>query len=96
MQEEIPEPLVLEEQGERIHDLNHRLEAQGISLEQFLGVTGRDEPAEFLDELRAGAVQSVKVDLALRTLADEEGIEISDEELDEELATMADTARNGR
>ncbi len=88
VQEEIPEPLVLEEQGERIHDLNHRLEAQNISLEQFLGVTGR-QPAEFLDELRAGAVQSVKVDLALRTLADEEGIEVSDEELDEELATMA-------
>ena len=86
--EEIPEPLVLEEQGERIHDLNHRLEAQNISLEQFLGVTGRP-PAEFLDELRAGAIQTVKVDLALRTLADEEGIEVSDEELDEELATMA-------
>ena len=85
---EIPEPLVLEEQGERIHDLNHRLEAQNISLEQFLGVTGR-EPVEFLDELRAGAIQSVKVDLALRTLADEEGIEVSDQELDEELATMA-------
>jgi trigger factor len=85
---EIPEPLVLEEQGERIHDLNHRLEAQNISLEQFLGVTGR-QPTEFLDELRAGAVQSVKVDLALRTLADEEAIEVSDEELDEELAAMA-------
>ncbi len=85
---EIPEPLVLEEQGERIHDLNHRLEGQNISLEQFLGVTGR-QPAEFLDELRSGAIQSVKVDLALRTLADEEGIEVSDEELDEELAAMA-------
>jgi trigger factor len=86
--EEIPEPLILEEQGERIHDLNHRLEAQNISLEQFLGVTGQ-APDAFLDDLRAGAVQSVKVDLALRTLADEESIEISDEELDEELAAMA-------
>jgi trigger factor len=87
--EDIPEQLVLEELRERIHDLNHRLESQGMSLGQFLGATGRDEQ-EFLDELRAGALQSVKVDLALRSLVEEESIEISDEELDEELAAMGE------
>jgi trigger factor len=87
--EEIPDQLVAEELRERIHDLNHRLDSQGMSLGQFLGATGRDEQ-EFLDELRAGALHSVKVDLALRTLVDEEGIELSDEELDEELATMGE------
>jgi len=85
--EEIPEQLVLEELRERIHDLNHRLEGQGMSLEQFLGVTGRGE-VEFLDELRAGALQSVKADLALRALVEAESVEVSDEELDEELTTM--------
>ena len=85
--EEIPEQLVLEELRERIHDLNHRLEGQGMSLGQFLGVTGRTEE-EFLEELRAGALQSVKADLALRALVEAEAIEISDEELDEELAAM--------
>ena len=87
--EEIPDQLVAEELRERIHDLNHRLDSQGMSLGQFLGATGRDEQ-EFLDELRAGALHSVKVDLALRTLVDEEGIEVSDEELDEELAAMGE------
>ena len=67
--EEIPEQLVVEELRERIHDLNHRLESQGMTLGQFLGATGRDEQ-EFLDELRAGALQSVKVDLALRALVE--------------------------
>ena len=85
--EEIPEQLVLEELRERIHDLNHRLEGQGMSLGQFLGVTGRSEE-EFLAELRAGALQSVKADLALRALVEAEAIEISDEELDEELTAM--------
>ena len=85
--EEIPEQLVLEELRERIHDLNHRLEGQGMSLGQFLGVTGRSED-EFLEELRAGALQSVKADLALRALVEAEEIEITDEELDEELAAM--------
>jgi trigger factor len=60
-----------------------------MSLGQFLGATGRSEQ-EFLDELRAGALHSVKVDLALRSLVEEEGIEITDEELDEELATMGE------
>jgi len=85
--EEIPEQLVLAELRERIHDLNHRLEGQGMSLAQFLGVTGRGEE-EFLEELRAGALQSVKADLALRALVEAEAIEITDEELDEELAAM--------
>jgi trigger factor len=87
--EEIPEQLVLEELRERIHDLNHRLEGQGMSLGQFLGATGRGEE-EFLEELRAGALQSVKADLALRALVEEESIELTDEELDEELAAMGE------
>ncbi len=85
--EEIPEQLVNEELRERIHDLTHRLEGQGMSLGQFLGATGRDEDA-FVADLRAAALQSVKADLALRALADEEAIEVTDEELEEELAAM--------
>jgi len=85
--EEVPEQLVLAELRERIHDLNHRLEGQGMSLGQFLGVTGRSEE-EFLDELRAQALQSVKADLALRALVEAEDIQVTEEELDEELAAM--------
>ena len=87
--EDIPEQLVVEELRERIHDLNHRLDAQGMNLGQFLAATGRDEQ-EFLDELRVGALQSVKVDLALRALVEAEAIEVTDEELDEELSAMGE------
>jgi trigger factor len=85
--EEIPEQLVIQELRERIHDLNHRLEGQGMSLGQFLGVTGRSE-LEFMEGLRNDSLQSVKADLALRALVEAEAIEITDEELDEELAAM--------
>lgn len=85
--EEIPEQMVLAELRERIHDLNHRLEGQGMNLGQFLGITGRSEE-EFLGELRDGALQSVKADLALRALVEAEAIEVTEEELDEELAAM--------
>jgi trigger factor len=87
--EDIPEVMVAEELRERIHDLGHRLEQQGISLGQFLSATGRDEQ-EFLDELRASALQGVKTDLALRALVDLESVEITEEELDEELTSMGE------
>ena len=87
--DEVPPQMVDMELRERIHDLNHRLEAQGMSVGQFLGATGRTEE-DFLAELRVGAEQSVKADLALRALAEAEGLEISDEELDEELAAMGE------
>jgi trigger factor len=87
--EDVPDILVEDELRERIHDLNHRLEEQKIGLGQFLAATGRDEQ-EFLDELRAGALQGVKSDLALRALVDQEHIELTDEELDAELATMGE------
>ena len=87
--EDIPDVLVAEELRERIHDLNHRLEHQGIGIEQFLMASGRDEQ-QLLDELREGALRGVKADLALRALVDAESIEISDEELATELAAMAE------
>jgi trigger factor len=87
--EDIPDVLVAEELRERIHDLNHRLEHQGIGIEQFLMASGRDEQ-QLLDELREGALRGVKADLALRALVEAEEIGISDEELATELAAMAE------
>ncbi|HEX4217299.1 MAG TPA: trigger factor [Acidimicrobiales bacterium] len=87
--EDIPEVLVAEELRERIHDLNHRLEHQGIGIEQFLMASGRDEQ-QLLDELREGALRGVKADLALRALVEAEQIEVNDEELATELAAMAE------
>ncbi len=87
--EDIPDVLVAEELRERIHDLNHRLEHQGIGIEQFLMASGRDEQ-QLLDELREGALRGVKADLALRALVEAEEIGVSDEELDTELVTMAE------
>jgi trigger factor len=73
----------------RLHDLGHRLEAQGATINQYLQATGQ-EPQAFLDELREGAVPSVKADLALRALADAEEIEVTEEDIDEEIARLAE------
>ncbi|MCZ7530523.1 MAG: trigger factor [Acidimicrobiia bacterium] len=53
-----PEALVDEEVQRRVHDLAHRLEPQGVSLEQYLQATGQD-PQEFLAGAREGSARGV-------------------------------------
>jgi trigger factor len=89
--EDPPESLVDEEVRERLHDLGHRLEARRLSVEQFLQASGRDE-ADLLAEIRADAARAVRLDLALRALADAEAVEVTDEELDEAIGEMAQQA----
>ncbi len=49
-------------------------------------------PDDFIAGHRADAEGNVKVDLALRAVVVAEGIEISDDDLDEELAKVAEGA----
>jgi trigger factor len=86
-----PEALVDGEVRERLHDLGHRLEARRLTVEQFLEASGRDQ-AELLAEIRADADRAVRLDLALRALADAEDIQVTDEELDEAVGEMAQQA----
>jgi trigger factor len=87
--EDPPEPLVDAELERRAHDLAHRLEAQGATIPQYLEAIGQTEE-QLVEELRQGAATAVKADLALRAVADAEDIEVSDEELSEELGRMAE------
>jgi trigger factor len=89
VEEQMPDPLVEAEMERRLHDLAHRLEAQGADLGQYLQATGR-APEEFEADLREGATRAVKADLALRAVADAEDLQASDEDLDQEIARIAE------
>jgi trigger factor len=67
----------------------HRLEAQGVTLQQYLEATGTEEQA-FVQQVRETAERGVRADLALRAVAAQEGIVATDEELDEEVARLAE------
>lgn len=86
---ELPEALVSMELNNRLQDLAMRLQAQGLQLEQYLMMTGRSQE-QLVDELRQAAETSSRVDLGLRAVAAAEGIECSDEELDEEIQSVAE------
>jgi trigger factor len=88
VEEEPPAALVNSEIDERLHELSHQLEQRRLTIDQYLGATGRD--ADGLSaELREDALRSVRADLALRALADAEEIEVTDADLDEVIAELA-------
>jgi trigger factor len=86
--DELPDALISQEMQSRLQDLAMRLQAQGMRLEQYLAMTGTD-PEAFSSELRGTAIAGVKVDLALRAVAEAEGIECTDDDLTDELEGVA-------
>ncbi len=85
----VPEALVNMEFENRVQDMSMRLQAQGISFEQFLQFSGQN-PDDALAGLREQAGTSAKLDLALRALAAAESIEVTDADLDEEFSRVAE------
>ncbi len=92
--EEPPATLVDAEVDERLHDLSHRLNEQRMTLAELLARSGRDEQG-LIEELRGEARRAVLLDLALRAVAQAEGIEVSEDELSRSLAEMATQVGTG-
>lgn len=86
---EPPDALVQEEMERRLHDLAHRLEAQGVTIPQYLEVTGQDQET-FVGGVREGSTAAVRADLALRAVVAQESIEATDAELDAEIERLAE------
>jgi trigger factor len=89
---EIPEALVNEEMERRLHNIIHRLSDQGASVEQYLAATGQTED-QLVGQVRVQAVAAVKADLALRAVAAQEQLEVSDEEIEAEIVRLAEGSK---
>ena len=84
----VPPPLVNREIQSRLQDLSERLNQQGMTVESFLKLTGQ-EPQQIVDVLQVESERAVRIDLALRSLAREESLAATDEEIEKELAETA-------
>ena len=65
------------------------MQAQGISMEQYMQYTGMTQE-KLEEQMRPDALRRIQNSLVLEAVAAAEGIVISDERLDEELAKMAE------
>jgi trigger factor len=86
-----PEPMIGSEMERQLHQLGHRLQQRGIGMADYLQATGTSQEA-LLAQLREAATGAVKLDLALRALADAENIEITEEDVDVQLEAIAQNA----
>jgi trigger factor len=75
-------PLVEARARELLNGLARSVERRGVSFDTYLQLTGRSAE-ELIEALRAEARQSVARELVLEALADEAGITVPDDEVDE-------------
>ena len=86
---EIPEVMFTERSKAMVEDLKRNLAQQGITLEQYCQFTNSTEEV-MLESLRSQAVESVKTDLVLEAIAKAEGIEVTEDEVDEEIQKLSE------
>ena len=85
---EVPAVMVEDEMSRMAQELDQQLRYQGMSLSQYLEFVGKDMAA-FRDELRPDAERQVKTRIVLMGIVDAEKIEVSEDEMEEELKLMA-------
>ena len=86
---EIPEIMFTERIKAMVADLNRNLAQQGMTLEQYYQFTNSTEEV-MLESLRPQAAESVKTDLVLEAVAKAEGIEVTEDEIDEEIQKLGE------
>jgi trigger factor len=82
---ELPEVMIANEVEIMRDELRTRLAQQRIGMEQYLSLA-KQTPEELTNELREPASRRVKTLLVLSAIAEKEGIDASDEEIDTEIA----------
>ncbi len=87
---EIPDAMIEREIDNQINEYNYRLQMQGMSLDMFLQYTGQDMNS-LRENYREGSANQVKLRLALEKIIELEKIEVSDEDVETELKTYADS-----
>ena len=72
-----------------VEDIAQRIANQGVSIEQYLGWMGTNVE-DFTKSQRVNAEKTIRQELALKKIADLEGITVEDEDRDRELQKVAD------
>ncbi len=85
---EPPESMVQADLQGRVQNTVQQFQAQGISVDQWLQVTGQDA-ATFIEGLKVQSQKAVKVDLALRAVGLAEALEVTDDDINAEYARIA-------
>ena len=89
MEVEIPEAMVENQVDSYLNDMKYRVESQGLPFEQYLQFTGMTVEA-FRENIRPQAEKGARVSLLIENVAKAEGIVASDEDVNNEIKTLAE------
>ncbi|MBN2984878.1 MULTISPECIES: trigger factor [Cohnella] len=85
---DIPEVMIDNEVENMLKDFENRLKMQGMNLDLYYQFSGQDEEA-LKAQMKADAQKRVRNNLVLEAVAEAENLEVSDEELNEELENLS-------
>ncbi len=88
-QMEIPDAMLETQQRQMVEDFAQRMQAQGLSIEQYMQFTGLT-PAALLEQVKPQALKRIQSRLVLEAVVAAEKMEASEEEFEEEAKTMAE------
>lgn len=87
---DIPEPMVETTKEQMLNEFAQQISYQGLSIDQYFQFTGMTRE-KFLETATPEAERRIKSRLVLEAIAKAEDIQVSDDEMNEELQKMADT-----
>ncbi len=85
---DIPEVMIDRQVDDDINDFAYRLRYQGLQFDKYLEITG-STIEDLREQFKPNAEKLVRADLVLEAISEKEGIEVTDEELNEELEDIA-------
>ncbi len=89
MKAEIPAAMIENRVNQMVQDFAYRLQMQGMNIETYVQYTGATLE-EFKNTFRPQAEKQVKMRLALEKIVELENITVSDEDIDAQIAKMAE------
>ena len=89
---DIPEIMIEHEVDHMVKDFEQRLLSQGINLDLYYQFTGLDEE-KLREQMKADATSRVRNSLTLEAISKAENVEVSSEEVEEELKNIAEMYR---
>ena len=89
MEVELPAVMVENQIDSYINDMRYRIESQGLSFDQYMQFTGMSESV-LRDQMRPQAEKGAKVALLIENVAKAEGIEATEDDINEEIKKLAE------
>ncbi len=89
MQCDVPEAMVEFRADQMAEEYARQIQSRGIKFEDYLRMMGMTAE-QFRDQAKSGAERGVRADLALEAVADAEGIQVTEEDVEAELQRLAD------